>query len=252
MVLSVGSFMDPVFEPLLSLDPFLVIIISSFFLALLITFIYKWMTDQEEMKELKKQTKEYQKKMKKLMKEDPEKMKKVQQEAMKVNSKYMTKSMRPTLVTFIPVIIILGWIQGNLAYEPIGPGEDFDVEAEFDTTGNALLQVPEGLALQGENNKTIEDGKVMWEVKAVDKGTYTINVNHKGRNLTHEVIVSDKQGDYAEPVKGFEDATVEVVHEVVRPMGEFSIFGWQPNWLWTYIIFSMIFSISLRKLMGIQ
>ena len=67
MVLSVGGFFDPVFEPLLSLSPFIIILICSLSLAVLITLIYKWMTNQEEMHELKKKTKEYQKKMKKLM-----------------------------------------------------------------------------------------------------------------------------------------------------------------------------------------
>ena len=38
----------------------------------------------------------------------------------------------------------------------------------------------------------------------------------------------------------------------VKPLGNVSLFGWKPGWLGVYIIFSIIFSMVLRKLLKIH
>ena len=87
------AFLDPVFNPvllpLINLNPFWGIVILSLGISLLIVVIYKFVTDQKEMKRLKDEQKEYQKKLKSL-KSNPAEMMKVQKEAMKQNLAYTT------------------------------------------------------------------------------------------------------------------------------------------------------------------
>src|SRR3989344_3449858 len=104
------SLLNPVLSPLLSLPPLAAILIVSIFLSVLMTLIYKWMTDQELMKTLK---------------ED------VNKRAMEKNMKYMMHSLKPTLVTFIPLIIIFAWLSSHLAFYPLIAGEQFTLDAEF-------------------------------------------------------------------------------------------------------------------------
>ena len=75
---------------------------------------------------------------------------------MQTNMKYMGLSMKPTLVTFIPIIIIFGWMHAHLAYNPILPNQDFTVSAEFKSSeGNIELSVPEGLIIISDSTQTI-------------------------------------------------------------------------------------------------
>ena len=60
------SLLNPVFGPLLKLGPFWAIFILSLIISLLIVLVYKYATNQEEMKRLKDQQKDFQKKMKEL------------------------------------------------------------------------------------------------------------------------------------------------------------------------------------------
>ncbi|MBU0471434.1 MAG: DUF106 domain-containing protein [Nanoarchaeota archaeon] len=60
------NLLNPIFKPLLSLGFFWAILIISFVLTFLITMVYKYTTDQELMKRLKKEMKEMQKELKKL------------------------------------------------------------------------------------------------------------------------------------------------------------------------------------------
>ena len=251
------SFFNPLFLPLLNLGPFWAIFITSLILSSLITLIYFLMTNQKEMKELKQQAKDYQKEMKK-HKDNPKKVMSLQKEALSLQSKLMMKSLKPTLVTMLPVLIIFNWLSGNLAFFPISPGDQFDIELEF---RNAMpvevtLDVPEGLELVSEKNQSIFDNKVKWTLIAKDKGVFRLGFKYGPNEYTHRIRVSTELGDYETPEQRIRDGSslrsIRTNLEVIRPFGEFSFFGWRPNWLWSYIILSMIFSLGLRKLFKIH
>ena len=106
------NFFDWLFKPILELGSGTAVIIISLILTLMINIFYKFFTDQELMKSLKAELKELQKEMKTL-KEDPEKFMKVQKKAMEKNLTYMKHSMKPTLITFLPLILIFGWLKSR-------------------------------------------------------------------------------------------------------------------------------------------
>jgi uncharacterized membrane protein (DUF106 family) len=108
------GFFDILFRWALNVSPVFGIFVVSLILTLLITIIYKYVTNQEEMKQLKTEIKELQKKMKE-HKEDPKKAMEVQKEAMSKNMSYMMKSLKPTLITFLPLILVFSWLRN--AYE---------------------------------------------------------------------------------------------------------------------------------------
>jgi len=124
------GILSPIFDPLLKLPMLWVIVIMSFLITFLITLIYKFTTNQSLMKDLKNEMKELQKEMKEL-KSEPQKMMAVQKKAMQSNMKYMSHSMRSMLFTFIPIILIFGWMNANLAYEPIVPNQEFTTSVLF-------------------------------------------------------------------------------------------------------------------------
>lgn len=104
------SFFNLTFGPIMNLPAPLNLFIVSLILTVIITLAYKYLTDQKKMKELKDEMKDMQKQMKE-MKDKPDKVMSMQKEAMKKNMEYMKHSMKPTLFTFLPIIIIFGWLR---------------------------------------------------------------------------------------------------------------------------------------------
>lgn len=104
------NFFNFTFGPIMNLPDPLNLLIISFILTGLITLAYKYLTDQTKMKELKDEMKATQKKMKEL-KDQPDKVMSMQKDAMKKNMEYMKHSMKPMLFTFIPIIVIFGWLR---------------------------------------------------------------------------------------------------------------------------------------------
>ena len=142
------DFLNIVFAPLLKLPVLWVVIALAFFISVVVIAITKYTTDQVLMKKLKDDIKEYQKQIKEL-KNEPAKAMEVQKKSMELNMKYMTHSLKPTLITFIPIILIFGWMNSVFAYESIKPQQEFTVTAFFEknANGNAELIIPEDVKI---------------------------------------------------------------------------------------------------------
>ena len=102
--------LDLLLAPFLRLPPALAIFLLSFFISLLTTVVYKISTNQKLMKDLKDEIKTLQQQARDL-KDNPEKAMDVQKKSMETNMKYMSHSMRPTFITFLPLIFLFGWMR---------------------------------------------------------------------------------------------------------------------------------------------
>ncbi|PIN73426.1 hypothetical protein COV20_04320 [Candidatus Woesearchaeota archaeon CG10_big_fil_rev_8_21_14_0_10_45_16] len=248
--------LGPVLRPLIDLSPFLAIVIISLAYALYATFVYKKMTDQPKLKEIKSKQKEFQRRMKEL-RSNPEEMMKVQKEAMSVNKDYMMNaSFKPKvmLATMLPALLIFGWMAGSLAYEPIYPGEVYTITASFSegVTGDAMLAVDEGTELLSDATQSIT-GALTWRLKSTE-GSHTVVVEAAEEQQSKNVLIT-KDLRYEEPVaqyeKGSAISNIQINYNKLKPLGTTSIFGWQPGWLGIYVIASLVFSLILRKLMKV-
>lgn len=263
-----NAILDPIFSPLLRLNPLFAIIIISFLISLLITLAYKKLTNQNLMKDLKNEIKELQKEMK-LLRNKPDKMMKVQKKAMETNSKYMMHSLRPTLFTFLPIIIIFSWLHAHMAFFPIVAGTEFTTTVMFEEgiDGNIALVLPDGVKLiKGPLNQEIADSKAEWTLQA-SSGEYVLDFIFDDREFEKELLVTKTRADrrYASPelkqrdVPEFGDVGIESIsinNPVIKPMKQIPLVGsipWIGNfgWLGTYILFSIFFSITIRKLLKV-
>mgnify|MGYP006303596015 CR=1 FL=1 len=244
------NLLNPVLNPLLqSMHPLLFTILIAFIVSLIVIFVYKLMTDQDLMKQLKKEMKELQKEMKEL-KDNPDKMMKVQKKAMETNMKYMGKSLKPTFITFIPLIIIFGWMHANLGFLPIMPEQQFTVTAEFeDYSGNIDLNVPEDLTIISNQTQKVIENEAIWTLKG-KKGEYVIEYEFADQKYTQDLIISEKL-NYAEPEKRIDNSVLQKTVINNKKLNVLNLGFMKLGWLGTYIIFSLIFSISLRKIFKI-
>ena len=87
MLTTIYSYIDKLFSPLLSISPIISIILVAFFAALIMTLVYKWLTDQALMRVLKDDLKKYQQELK-LNKDNTDKVLELNKKLMDVNLQY--------------------------------------------------------------------------------------------------------------------------------------------------------------------
>ncbi len=259
------AIVNPILSPLLKLNPLFGIIIISFILTLLITLIHKLVTNQDVMKGLKKDMKDHQDEMKK-HRDDPKKVMEIQKKVMEKNMEFMKHSFKPMIFTFLPIIIIFGWLNANMAYYPIMPDQEFDVRLTFDMEGlgrnislvsvipEDQLEIINGATQTVEQNKTKKFlgekwvGVANWKLKGPE-GIYTLVYSFEGdaRAYEKDLIISEER-KYAIPEKRINDDSslnsIKIGNEPIKPL-----FGL--GWIWAYIIFSMIFSMTIRKVLKV-
>jgi len=247
------SFLDPalgfIFNPFLGLPSFWTVIFISFIIAAVIVLIYKFTTNQKLMKDLKDEIKALQKEMKELRGE-PEKAMHVQKRAMEVNMKYMMHSFKPTLITFLPIILIFSWMTSHLAFAPITPFQDFTATVDFngDFSGDITLDAPEGVTILGNSTRSVKDGSVVFSMNGAE-GDYILDFLVDGNPYDKEVKI-DKRF-YAPPAKTFKEGVVKSITLSNQKNIVMNLFGWRLGWFGTYIIFSILFSMILRKLLRV-
>jgi len=240
-------FLNAAFGFLLNWNPLYAIIAIAFIVSLLIVVIYKFLTNQNEMKRLKDELKEHQKKMKD-HKHDAEKMMSIQKEAMRTNMQYMTKSMWPTLITFLPILLIFGWLNGHLAFEPLTPDVPFPITIQMEKgiTGNISIATPQGLEVIGDSTKQIQEGMAEFELKG-EAGEYLASLKY-GNETQDKLIKITTERKYAPVTETYKSEAFKRVTLGNKPLKV--IFGL--GWLWAYIISAIVFSLVLRKIMNVH
>ncbi len=241
------SFLNSTLGFLLNWNPVVAITVVSLVISLIIVLAYKFMTNQEEMKRLKDETKSFQKQMKEL-KSEPEKMMQVQKKAMEVNLIYMRKSMTPTLVTFLPIILIFGWLNGHFAYEALQPGQEFTLTAfmEKNVIGNVTITAPEGLEVVGDKTAVITDREARFTLKGA-AGEYYATLESNGGKADKHIIISEGK-DYASVTESFKSDVFKsaTLGNEKRKI----LFGL--TWIWVYLATAIAFSILFRKVLRVH
>jgi uncharacterized membrane protein (DUF106 family) len=242
------DFLDAVFGPLLNINPLVAVVIMALFISVLIIFITKFMTDQKLMKSLKENLKGHQKQIKEL-KSNPAKAMEVQKKAMELNMKYMMHSMKPTLITFIPIILIFGWMSAHFAFQPIQPQQDFSVSVIFDknSEGSASVTPPSEISAVTQKVQTIENGMAAWTLKGKE-GTHTLEFEYNNQTFYRDVIISSAR-EYAPALEkissnGVQSIQINYKKSTLLPIGFKDWLGWLGVYIWS----SIIFTTSLRKL----
>jgi uncharacterized membrane protein (DUF106 family) len=248
---SLNPILDPILRPLLVLGPFWTIVIISIIISLASNLAYKFLTNQTLMKHLKQEVKRMQKELKQL-KDKPAEFAALQKKMMAQSMEMTKHSMKPTLFTMIPILLFFGWLATNLAFMPLMPGVPFDVTLQFapEARGNVTLNA-DGLDILTEKTLLLDTSDLVWTLQG-DAGRYILEFQHDGKVYEKKILITDEQ-EFENPLeihkKDSALKTIEVGNKPLKPLGDFSIFGWRPGWFGLYFIISVAASLLIRKMM---
>ena len=123
MVDVIFEVLNDIFGWLITIDPhpqnpILTVLVVAFIVSLITTIANKFLVDQDEMNEIQANMKEFQEELREAQRTgDGKKMAKLQaQQAdmMKDQSKMMSNSFKPMIVTMIPILLIFWWMRGSV------------------------------------------------------------------------------------------------------------------------------------------
>ncbi len=243
----VDRALSVVLDPLLSLGPFWALLIISLLISFVVSLVYKYATDQDVLKRLKEEMTLLRGQSREL-REHPEKVMEVNKRMTELAMTQFKHTMKPTLFTLLPMLLIFGWLQGHLAYEPLVPGQELTATVALAGVKDVSVAVSEGLEVVGPSEKSATDGEVVFTLKGVE-GRHTAFFRANGQEVAKSVTITAGRG-YAPVSEKFKGAITTVTlsnkpTDVIK-LGSFTI-----GWLGSYLLLSVVFSMVTRKLLKV-
>ncbi len=266
------NILDPVLNLLFGwtklLPSALGILILALIITLITTLIYKYTTDQKLLKTVKEKQKKLQDEMKK-SRDNPKKMMKINKEMMELSMSMMKESFKSMLYTILPILILFGWIASNYSFQPAMANQPLQITVYGQNMHGNLTLMP--LETVGINEQTVQliNNQANFTIIPTAKGVYDLTFNYNTQTETKSINIQQPTTSfrdikikktfadyvYASPEGGIntnsEFSSIKVDYKPIKPFGTISIFGWHPGWFGTYIIFSLILTMLLRKVLKV-
>jgi len=241
-----NSFFSFIFFPLIEsfgIGGF--VFFMSFFLTLIITLIYVNMTPQPRIKHLKQEIKELNKERSTHI-GDKNVLEIINKELGRKNMEISSYSLRPTLLTIIPIFLIITWMWSSVAVIPLQENIPFKIYLFLDNTTNTYTVSSintQGLSLlNSDSNNSLYQYTLQGS-----KGNYTPQwlIDNKIYNIS--LKITDRQ-EYTSSPKIIKDGIVNAIVIDYKEAKPFFGLGW----FWEYLFFSILFNIILRKIMDVH
>ena len=255
-----GAFLDPLMKPFISGSPALTLFLISIILSFLSILAYKYTTNQEELKKLREKTVKIQKRMKELQKnfkkkESQKEINKLNMEMMLLSGQQMKHSMKSTLITLIPFLLIFAWLGAHYSYQPLYPNQQFNVTllSPKNITSVSLSAVPENLSLiNSQVSVSSNKGEIVYSKTFTLKaphGRYSLIFKSGNSTLVTKDILITSESEYSKPEETYKDKdlTIKISNKPLR----INLLGIRMSWFWYYFIIMLVFSSLFRKLLKV-
>lgn len=186
---------------------------------------------------------------------------------------YIGHAVKPMLWMLPPVVLIIAQMQFVYGYTGLEPGKTTIVVVKMQDAGEAGeaakpaldLAVPEGLTLETPGVWASALGEMAWRLRADEVGSYDLTVTLQDDSWTKEVRVGDElarrsperlEGTFLNqllyPAEAPLDSSAAIEEiRLIYPETEVSIFGLELNWIWWFLILSIVAGFALRKRLGV-
>jgi hypothetical protein len=266
-----GAIFDVLFAPFRPLGPWPAMIFISLATGLLMLAVFKKTSNQEGIRRAKDRIKAHLLEIR-LYKDDFGQTFRSQGQLLAANGRYFLHAVKPMLVMFGPVFLIL--VQLNLWFgaAPLGPGKSAIVKVKLAPGQSALaaaaaLSAPAGIAVETPPLRIEEDREIDWRVRADSPGRYLLNVSLDGREITKSLVAGGPALSKVPARRGRglvngllypgekslradvpEVAAVEVGYASRR----LPFLGMRVHWLAAFFVLSLIFGFALKGVFKVE
>jgi len=266
-----GKIFDIIFLPFRSMSPWVAMIIVSFMTGLLMLFIFRFTSNQKEIKKVKNKIKAHLLELR-LYKDSLSISLKAQGNILRCNLKYISYSAKPMLVMIIPIILILIQLNFWFGYESLAPGQKAIFKVKLKDNYNPLeidlnVESSSGLTIETLPLRMDEENEINWRISAKEKGIHNLNIILKGERITKTVAVAQKPLSKISPIKICRNFIDELLYpveapiksdmpikslEITYPTRSMNLFGWHIHWLIVYFALSIIFGFAFKGILKIE
>jgi uncharacterized membrane protein (DUF106 family) len=267
-----GAAFGALFLPLRVLGPWAAMAAVSLLTGLLMLFIFKKTSNQDGILRTKNLIKAHLLEIR-LYKGDFGQTMRSQGRILLANGRYLGFAVKPMLVMFVPVLLLLLQLDVWYGARSLKPGESAIVKVLLDPSASPLrtplsIEAPAGLTVETPALRIEEEREIDWRVRADVAGLHELKFSLDGRSFTKTVAVGQaplkakivprrvRSGGWDalnHPGEALLPAALPVISvEVAYPPAGLSLFGWRMHWLVAYFLLSIVFGLGLKGFFKVE
>jgi len=253
------------------MSPWIGMIFISFLTALLMLFIFRFTSNQQGIRQVKKKIIAHLLELR-LFKDSLSITLKAQGNILRYNLKYIGYSAKPMLVLIIPIFLILVQLNLWFGYQDLAPGQKAILKVKMEEGHDLFdinIAIEPSLALNIETPplRIEEEREINWRFKIKEKGVHDITLIINGQKFTKKIAVAQNplskisqsriQRNFIDELFNPGEAplpgdiplkTIEVTYSPKR----MNLLGWRIHWLIVYFALSIIFGFSFKGVFKVE
>lgn len=252
-------------SPFRARDPIWLMLWLSVLTAVLVLLVYKYLSSQEAIRSAKDQLKAHILEIR-LFQDDPVLMGRALRAVLATNLTYLRLNLKPFLIVFVPIFLILVQMETRFGYRPLLPNESAIVRTFWRSAHSGDKQacptlVPgEGLSVQTPPLRRKERNEIDWRIHADHTGTTGFVLKSNKDSVPLRVIVSEEIVPVSPRTvsKGTSDVLWNPAGQPLPPDGallaveigyprrDFRLFGYSMHWIWPFLFMSLLAGYLLK------
>lgn len=243
------SFLDPILQPLILLNPIIGLVFVCVIIAVFQTLVTKYSTDQIVVKHVRAEIKKLQKQLSE-HKSQPDKLMEIQTKMMELNGQILKQQIKPMFISMIPMLLVVGWIFTHLTHMPLELNEPVEISVHVkDVTEVMLATNASQVTIVSNTTQKVVDGVASFTIQANSYGTYPLTFR-AGEATTNVTVIFD-DFKYSRPDAVLKDKPFTKLQVGLKPRKILSFGSFYINGFWAYILFSIVFSLIFRKVFDV-
>ncbi|MBC8357602.1 MAG: hypothetical protein ISS41_04865 [Candidatus Aminicenantes bacterium] len=266
-----GRLFEFIFFPFINMSPWIGMIFISFLTALLMLFIFRFTSNQQGIRQVKKKIIAHLLELR-LFKDSLSITLKAQGNILRYNLKYIGYSAKPMLVLIIPIFLILVQLNLWFGYQDLAPGQKAILKVKMEEGHdlfdiNIAIEPSSALNIETSPLRIEEEREINWRFLVKEKGVHDITFIINGQRFTKKIAAAQNplskisqsrvQRNFIDelfnpgeaPLPG--DIPLKTI-EVTYPPQRMNLLGWHIHWLIVYFALSIIFGFSFKGIFKVE
>jgi len=266
-----GKLFELIFFPFQRMSPWVAMALISFLTSLLMLFIFRFTSNQQGIRRVKNKIKAHLLELR-LFKDSLGLSLQAQGNILRYNLTYISYSLKPLLVMFIPVMLIL--IQLNLwfGYQALSPGQEAIIKVKLTNDQNPMVidlafELSSSFDIETPALRMEKEREIDWRIQVKEKGIHELRLAVDSQGIVKKVIVGKKSLKKISPLKVRRSLIDELFNPgeaplpgklpvksigVTYPSKKMNLFGWHIHWLIAYFALSIIFAFALKGIFKVE
>jgi len=247
--------------------PMLLVLMLSLVVGLLMVLVFRYASDQKAIRVAKNQLKAHLLAVRLFQDQLPVVLRSYAR-LVGTTGGYLRLACTPLILVTLPLAFLVVQLDRYLAWTPVPVGQQFMVKAHTAGADSAApgLRLPAGISATSPALHIPEDKEVIWRVVAERNGEYDLDVSYGGESFSKRVVISSglarlspvRLQDHfwerlllsSEPPLPPNSHLVSI--EVVYPPRSIRFAGLDWNWIWLFLILSLVAGLLFKTILRIE